>query len=152
MALPPLGPSGREAEDAQWLELTGKSGMAINVSPVHRLRISGPGPGGFTALPKDNRPARRERRLPSLAGYRGWKLQDAKARFSDLVRRAREEGPQRVTVYGEDAVVVISAAEFARMIRPASRPSLYELLSRSPLRDVEFDLEGERSPVREIDL
>ena len=72
MALPPLGPSGREAEDAQWLELTGKSGMAINVSPVHRLRISGPGPGGFTALPKDNRPARRERGEAILAGK--WKF------------------------------------------------------------------------------
>lgn len=72
MALPPLGPSGREAEDAQWLELTGKSGMAINVSPVHRLRISGPGPGGFTALPKDNRPARRARGEAILAGR--WKF------------------------------------------------------------------------------
>lgn len=72
MALPPLGPSGREAEDAQWLELTGRSGMAINVSPVHRLRISGPGPGGFTALPKDNRPVRRERGEAILAGK--WKF------------------------------------------------------------------------------
>ena len=68
MALTPLGPSGREAEDAQWLELTGRSGMAINVSPVHGLRISGPGPGGFTALPKDNRPVKRERGEAILAG------------------------------------------------------------------------------------
>ncbi len=102
--------------------------------------------------PADDRSARRGRGLPALAGYRGWKLQDAKARFSDLVRRAREEGPQRVTVYGEDAVVVVAAAEFARMIQPADRPSLYELLSQSPLRDVDFDFEGERSPVREVEL
>ncbi len=95
---------------------------------------------------------RPQRSLPALARYRGWKLQDAKARFSDLVRRAREEGPQRVTVYGQDAVVVVSAAEFARMIQPADRPSLYELLSQSPLRDIEFDFEGERSPVREVEL
>jgi len=102
--------------------------------------------------PADDRTARRDRSLPALAGYRGWKLQDAKARFSDLVRRAREEGPQRVTVYGEDAVVVVSAAAFARMIQPADRPSLYELLSQSPLRDVDFEFEGERSPVREVEL
>ncbi len=102
--------------------------------------------------PADDPDARRRRRLPALAGYRGWKLQDAKAHFSDLVRRAREEGPQRVTVYGEDAVVVVSAAAFARMIQPAARPSLYELLSRSPLREVDFDFEGERSPVREVEL
>jgi antitoxin Phd len=31
---------------------------------------------------------------------RGWKLEDAKARFSELVRLARSEGPQRVTVRG----------------------------------------------------
>lgn len=68
MALPPLGPSGREADDAQWLELTGKSGMAINVSPVHRLRISGPGPSGLTALPKDNRPVSHSRGEAILAG------------------------------------------------------------------------------------
>ena len=72
MALPPLGPSGREADDAQWLELTGKSGMAINVSPVHRLRISGPGPNSLTALPKDNRPVNRERGEAILAGR--WKF------------------------------------------------------------------------------
>lgn len=72
MSLPPLGPTGREAEDAQWLELTGKSGMPINVSPVHRLRISGPGPAGLTALPKDNRPISRERGEAILAGK--WKF------------------------------------------------------------------------------
>jgi uncharacterized heparinase superfamily protein len=68
MSLPPLGPTGREAEDAQWLELTGRSGMPINVSPVHRLRISGPGPAGLTALPKDNRIPSRERGEAILAG------------------------------------------------------------------------------------
>jgi uncharacterized heparinase superfamily protein len=72
MALPPLGPTGREVEDAQWLELTGKSGMAINVSPVHRLRISGPGPTSLNALPKDNRPTNRERGEAILAGR--WKF------------------------------------------------------------------------------
>ncbi len=102
--------------------------------------------------PADDRTVRRDRSLPTLAGYRGWKLQDAKARFSELVRRAREEGPQRVTVYGEDAVVVVSAAAFARMIQPAARPGLHELLSQSPLRDVDFDFEVEHSPVREVEL
>ena len=72
MALPPLGPSGREADDAQWLELTGKSGMAINVSPVHRLRISGPGPAGLAALPKDNRPPNMARGEAILSGK--WKF------------------------------------------------------------------------------
>src|SRR3984893_1315486 len=51
---------------------------------------------------------------------RGWKLEDAKARFSELVRRAQSEGPQRVTVRGRDAVVVISAEELERLL-PADR-------------------------------
>jgi prevent-host-death family protein len=49
-----------------------------------------------------------------------WKLQDAKARFSALVRRTQTEGPQRVTVRGHDAVVVIAADEFARLLPPTS--------------------------------
>ena len=50
----------------------------------------------------------------------GWKLQDAKAQFSEVVRRARTEGPQRVTVRGHDAVVVIAADELDRLLPPAS--------------------------------
>ena len=44
-----------------------------------------------------------------------WLLQDAKARFSELVRRVRSEGPQHVTVHGRDEVVVIAAEEFRRL-------------------------------------
>lgn len=52
--------------------------------------------------------------------YAGWKLQDAKARFSELVRRARTEGPQRVTVRGQDAVVIIAVDELERLLPPIS--------------------------------
>jgi antitoxin Phd len=45
-----------------------------------------------------------------------WKLQDAKARFSEVVRRAKSEGPQRVTVHGRDAVVVIAANEYEKPV------------------------------------
>lgn len=44
-----------------------------------------------------------------------WQLQVAKNKFSERVRRAREEGPQTVTVHGKPAVVVVDAAEFARL-------------------------------------
>ena len=46
-------------------------------------------------------------------GY--WPLQDAKARFSELVRKARNEGPQHVTLHGREEVVVIAAEEFNRL-------------------------------------
>ena len=45
-----------------------------------------------------------------------WKLEDAKARFSEVVRRAQSEGPQRVTVRGREAVVVMSVAELDRLL------------------------------------
>ena len=69
------------------------------------------------------------------------------------MHRAREEGPQRITLYGEDAVVVVSAAEFAHLLTSSGpRCSLHALLSESPLRDLEFGQEGERSPVRDVKL
>jgi antitoxin Phd len=60
--------------------------------------------------------AKRSRRLDAVKAYPRWKLEDAKARFSELVRRARSEGPQRVTVRGRDAVVVVSAEELERLL------------------------------------
>ena len=47
-----------------------------------------------------------------------WKLEDAKARFSEVVRLARSEGPQRVSVRGKDAVVVMSVEALARLMPP----------------------------------
>ena len=81
-----------------------------------------------------------------------WKLQDAKAHFSQVVRQARELGPQRVTVHGKDAVVILSAEDYARLAPAAARSSLHALLSSSPLRDLEFDYESVRSRVRDVEL
>ena len=61
----------------------------------------------------------RSRKTPAPAGR--WKLEDAKARFSEVVRHAREDGPQRVTVRGHDAVVVMSVEEFERLAPEAPR-------------------------------
>lgn len=47
-----------------------------------------------------------------------WRLEEAKARFSEVVRRARTDGPQCVTVRGQDAVVVIAVEELARLLPP----------------------------------
>jgi prevent-host-death family protein len=44
-----------------------------------------------------------------------WQLQEAKQKFSELVRRAEKEGPQTVTRHGEEVVVVVPAEEYRRM-------------------------------------
>jgi prevent-host-death family protein len=83
---------------------------------------------------------------------RSWALQDAKASFSEVVRRAREDGPQHVTVHGKDAVVIVSAEEFGRLAGRAKHPTLRSLLASSPLNDLELDLERPRVVVRPVDL
>ena len=56
-----------------------------------------------------------------------WQLQDAKNRFSEVVEHHREDGPQTVTVHGQRAAVVVSAADYDAMIKP--RLSFAEFLA-----------------------
>lgn len=79
-----------------------------------------------------------------------WPLQDAKNRLSELVRKAREEGPQVITLRGRDAVVVMSANEFGKLARP--RGSLVNFFRKSPLAGVKLDLERSRDTGRRVDL
>ena len=81
-----------------------------------------------------------------------WKLQDAKAHFSRVVREALELGPQRVTLHGKDAVVILSAEDYRRLAPAAAQPSLHALLSRSPLWDLDFEGASVRSPARDVEL
>ena len=81
-----------------------------------------------------------------------WKLGEAKARFSEVVRLAASGQPQRVTVRGGSAVVVVAADEFDSLRARQSAPSLHDLLSGSPLSRLEFGSGGIRSPVREVDV
>ena len=81
-----------------------------------------------------------------------WKLEDAKARFSEVVRLAREQGPQCVTVRGEDAAVVLSAADYARLAPAVAGTTLTALFGDSPFARLEgFDatLTRERAALRD---
>ena len=81
-----------------------------------------------------------------------WRLQDAKARLSEVVREAQTHGPQRVTLHGRDAVVVVGAAEFDRMQQPLTGRDIVAALRRSPLAEVEFERLSVKSPVRDTKL
>ncbi|MFD1475673.1 type II toxin-antitoxin system Phd/YefM family antitoxin [Ancylobacter polymorphus] len=65
-----------------------------------------------------------------------WPLQDAKNQFSRVVQRARSEGPQIVTLRGERAAVVLSAADYDAL--RAGRPSLVDDLLAGPAWDDEL--------------
>jgi prevent-host-death family protein len=81
-----------------------------------------------------------------------WLLQDAKARFSELVRRVRSDGPQHVTVHGRDEVVVIAAEEFRRLRGDGTGRALIEAIQTSPHREVDINPERLRLPVRRVTL
>ncbi len=94
----------------------------------------------------------RRRRRSSADRPGHWLLQDAKARFSELVRLVRSEGPQHVTVHGRDAVVVISAEEFRRLKGGTTGQALIDALQASPHRDIEIEPDRAIMPVRDIVL
>jgi prevent-host-death family protein len=80
--------------------------------------------------------------------HRRWRLQDAKARFSELVRLAHSNGPQHVTLHGRDAVVVIDAADFQRLQGQPTGQLLIDALQASPHRDTELAPRRSAMPVR----
>ena len=81
-----------------------------------------------------------------------WQLQEAKARFSEVVRRAKSEGPQHVTVHGRDEVVVVGADDFRKLAGDRTGQALIEAIQLSPQRST--NIEPPRSPmrVRDVDL
>ena len=48
-----------------------------------------------------------------------WQIQDAKQRFSEMIRAVMSEGPQVITRHGEDVAVVVDIGEYRRLTRPA---------------------------------
>jgi prevent-host-death family protein len=81
-----------------------------------------------------------------------WAMQDAKARFSELIRRVRHDGPQHVTVHGRDSVVVVSAEEFRRLNGNATGQALVDAFQSSPHREIDLEPSAVSMPVREFSL
>lgn len=79
-----------------------------------------------------------------------WKLEDAKARFSELVRLARSEGPQRVSVRGKDAVVVMSVDELERLLPTRPIVPLADFLATLDLDGLPLDRDEDRG--RDVSL
>lgn len=60
-----------------------------------------------------------------------WQLQNAKAHFSELVRRAQKDGPQEISIHGQAAAVLISRELFDQLTDRGE--NLVEFMRRSPL-------------------
>lgn len=69
-----------------------------------------------------------------------WQMQEAKARLSDLVKRAASEGPQAITLHGRPVAVVLSREAYERLA--GNGRSLLEFMQASPLAghdEIEFE-------------
>jgi prevent-host-death family protein len=92
-------------------------------------------------------------KVEAAMGGSVWQLQEAKARLSEVVRRAADEGPQHVSVRGEPAAVVLSAQDYRQLA--SRRPSIVDhILSGEPWSDelVEAINDRPHGPDRKIDF
>jgi prevent-host-death family protein len=78
-----------------------------------------------------------------------WQLQEAKQRFSEVVRRAHDQGPQVVTRHGHDVVVVVAVEEYERLA--GTRLPFKEFLRSGPYFD-DLEIERSREPAAAVDL
>ena len=80
-----------------------------------------------------------------------WRLEEAKAKFSQMVDQAMKGQPQRVTRRGKDAVVVVNAEHWDAL--NGAGLTAYELIRTAPkFEDFELDVERSREGIREVDL
>ena len=101
--------------------------------------------------PKSRSSQSRNPELPAVPKI--WQLQEAKARFSEVFRLARERGPQRVTKHGRTAVVVLPAEEYDRLSKAkAHKGSLARFFADSPLVHSGIQLDRQRDYGRTVKL
>lgn len=79
-----------------------------------------------------------------------WQLQDAKNRFSALVKAAEKKGPQVITVHGKERAVLLSTEDYHRLIK--RKGSLLDFFQQSPWAKTEIDVTRSRDTGREIEL
>ena len=96
----------------------------------------------MTRIPSTS-PARAKAQKPSPAGRTPtWKLEDAKAKFSEVVRRAHDHGPQYITVRGKPTVAIVDIAELERwMPAPPDKIPLVDFLESLDLNGLDLDRE-----------
>ncbi|MFA6313931.1 MAG: type II toxin-antitoxin system Phd/YefM family antitoxin [Sterolibacterium sp.] len=81
---------------------------------------------------------------------RTWQLQEAKGKFSEVVKNAQSQGPQNITVHGEPVAVLISRRDYLKLIRP--KPGFVEFLRASPLVGSGLDVTRDQTATRKIKL
>ena len=82
-----------------------------------------------------------------------WQIQTAKARFSEVFRRARTDGPQHITRQKKEGVVMISDEQYEQLMVKSRQPkSIVQFFRESPLAGLDLDLERDQDTGRDIEL
>jgi antitoxin Phd len=90
---------------------------------------------------------------PAKTPGRAWQVQTAKASFSEVFRRARAEGPQRITRQGKEGVVMISDEQYERLLVKSRQPqSIVQFFRESPLAGIRLNLDRDKDTGRDIEL
>ena len=107
-------------------------------------------------MPKKlKRPSRGAIPAPATKKVSGmpWQIQTAKARFSEVFRLARSQGPQRITRQGKEGVVMIADEEYEKLVGKAHQPKdLWQFFRESPLVGLELEFERDKDTGRDIEL
>ncbi len=80
-----------------------------------------------------------------------WQLQEAKNRFSEVLREARAK-PQIITLHGREEAVVLNYAAYRRMTGKASGKTLLDVLENIPPEFANLDLARSRDTGRDVEL
>jgi prevent-host-death family protein len=78
---------------------------------------------------------------------RVWQLQEAKNKFSEVVDEALRHGPQVITRRGVETAIVLSYAEYRKML--LHQQKLSDFFRASPLAGLDLDLARDTSPLRD---
>ena len=101
----------------------------------------------------NKRPRKPKPAPKAISRQADWQVQTAKARFSELFRKAREDGPQVVSKGGKEAVVILPVEQYDALVARADQPTrLVDFFQRSPLRGTELDQERNPDTGRKISL
>ena len=104
-------------------------------------------------MKKTNRKMARASLMRVQVAGPSWQVQTAKARFSEVFRLARTEGPQLITRQGKEGVVMMPVEQFDQLVSRARQPkSLVQFFQESPFVGLELDLEREKDTGREVEL
>ncbi len=78
-----------------------------------------------------------------------WQVQQAKTRLSEVIERARTEGPQTITRHGAERAVVLSIEDYQALV--AHKPDFKAYLLGGPKVD-DFSIERDRDTGRSVEL